>query len=49
MCVVDTADTKSTSAKLAAKMKADDSVEQPETAPETTPKIQKVVSTNICS
>ena len=40
-----TADTMSTSAKLAAKMKADDSVE---TVPQPTAKMQEVVNTNVC-
>ena len=45
MCCVEAADTKSTSAKLAAKMKADSAEEQTKTVPKTPPEKQKVVST----
>jgi len=49
LCVHDAniADTRSTSTKLAAKMKADDSVAQPKTAPKPVPETQEVAITNI--
>jgi len=49
MCIVKTVDARTTSAKLAAKMKADSTEERPKVTDKTTPEKQKVANTELYS